>query len=132
MIKIIDALSALEIKDFVVYGNPKNETEFIKMFRKVIGKEENANAILSEDPNSFGVTWSQVAAKKLELEAAEPMRLLRIERDKKLQESDWRATIDYQGTKQSDWLTYRQALRDLPTNTEDAKNPIWPTPPESD
>tara|TARA_B100001094_G_scaffold155269_1_gene150288 strand:+ start:1653 stop:2081 length:429 start_codon:yes stop_codon:yes gene_type:complete len=114
MIKIIDALSALEIKDFVVYGNPKNETEFIKMFRKVIGKEENANTILSEDPNSFGVTWSQVAAKKLELEAAEPMRILRIERDKKLQESDWRTNNDYPYADADAWATYRTALRNLP------------------
>ena len=28
------------------------------------------------------------------------------------------------------WLDYRQALRDLPANTTDPENPIWPTPPE--
>ena len=27
------------------------------------------------------------------------------------------------------WLDYRQALRDLPSNTTDPENPIWPTPP---
>ena len=28
------------------------------------------------------------------------------------------------------WLDYRQALRDLPTVTEDPANPVWPVPPE--
>lgn len=27
------------------------------------------------------------------------------------------------------WLEYRQALRDLPTNTTDPENPIWPVAP---
>jgi len=27
------------------------------------------------------------------------------------------------------WLDYRQALRDLPSVTEDLENPIWPSPP---
>ena len=27
------------------------------------------------------------------------------------------------------WITYRQALRDLPENTVDPKDPTWPTPP---
>ena len=27
------------------------------------------------------------------------------------------------------WLDYRQSLRDLPSNTEDPTNPVWPTPP---
>ena len=127
-----DVISALGIEDFVIYGDPKNEQEFNSMFKRIVGTDSTNSAILSSNPSDFGITWSQVAAKKLELEAAEPMRLLRIERDKKLQESDWRATIDYQGTKQNEWLTYRQALRDLPADTEDASNPTWPTPPESD
>ena len=27
------------------------------------------------------------------------------------------------------WLDYRQALRDLPVNTEDPENPVWPVAP---
>jgi hypothetical protein len=27
------------------------------------------------------------------------------------------------------WLEYRQALRDLPTVTEDPANPVWPVAP---
>ena len=31
---------------------------------------------------------------------------------------------------QAQWATYRQVLRDLPANTADPDNPIWPTAPE--
>ena len=40
------------------------------------------------------------------------MRLLRIERDKRLRETDFLALGDV--TMSDDWKTYRQALRDLP------------------
>ena len=85
-----------------------------------------------KDDNLVVLNESLITIKLNEIYAAQPMRLLRIERNQLLTASDWRATIDYQGTRQSEWLTYRQALRDLPANTEDASNPTWPTPPESD
>lgn len=31
--------------------------------------------------------------------------------------------------KKQEWATYRQALRDLPANTTDPENPVWPEPP---
>ena len=43
---------------------------------------------------------------------AEPMRLLREERNKRLATCDWRASSDL--TLSDDWKTYRQTLRDLP------------------
>jgi pyoverdine/dityrosine biosynthesis protein Dit1 len=42
------------------------------------------------------------------------MRILRIERDKKLQESDWRTNNDYPYADADAWATYRAALRNLP------------------
>ena len=33
-------------------------------------------------------------------------------------------------SKKTAWATYRQALRDLPENTEDPKNVTWPSQPE--
>ena len=77
-------------------------------------------------------TYQEVLAEITRLEKLEPMKILRAERNELLTASDWRATIDYQGTKQSLWLTYRQALRDLPANTADATDATLPTPPESD
>jgi hypothetical protein len=56
---------------------------------------------------------------------------LRFLRDQKLFECDWTQIADAPLTEEQKtaWGTYRQALRDLPANTEDPKNPVWPTAP---
>ena len=79
-------------------------------------------------------TEEEIQAKIAELQAAEPLRLLRLERTKLLQQSDWMANSDVVMT--DEWRAYRQALRDLPeTQTpalDDNGNLInveWPTPP---
>ena len=51
---------------------------------------------------------------------------IRSERDLKLQETDWRASSDL--TLSDAWKTYRQALRDVPTQS-DPFNITWPTKP---
>lgn len=53
---------------------------------------------------------------------------LRKERDHKLSASDWTQVPDAP-VDQAAWAAYRQALRDLPANTTDPANPVWPTPP---
>ena len=57
---------------------------------------------------------------------------LRGERNLKLTNSDWSQLPDAPLTtaKKTAWATYRQALRDLPENTEDPKNVTWPSQPE--
>jgi len=71
-------------------------------------------------------------AKLQELIDAQPWKELREERNKRIARTDYLATIDYphatEEVKQA-WLDYRQALRDLPANTTDPENPVWPTPP---
>ena len=92
-----------------------------------------------------GLTWfdseqqptkTEVADKIAELDAAEPMRLLRIERDKKIALTDWRVLPDQ--TPSDDWINYRQALRDLPASASpklgsdyelDFSSFTWPTEP---
>ena len=80
-------------------------------------------------------------AKLTELVNAYPMKLLREERNRRLQATDWRASSDL--TLSNDWKVYRQALRDLPkthpVNYGDPKldsngnldmgSITWPTPP---
>jgi len=75
-------------------------------------------------------------AKLIELQNAEPMRLLRIERNRLLQETDWRASSDL--IMPEEWKIYRQRLRDLPEGnapdlnsdgTLDKTSVNWPTPP---
>jgi hypothetical protein len=58
-------------------------------------------------------TEEAIQAKLTELRNAEPMRVLREERNQKLAKTDWRASSDL--TLPSEWSTYRQALRDLPS-----------------
>jgi len=54
----------------------------------------------------------------------------RNERDKKLSETDWTQTNDIGLENEEEWVAYRQALRDLPANTQDPINPIWPEQPQ--
>ena len=81
-------------------------------------------------------TESALNTKVDELNAAEPLRLLRIERDKRLAACDWRASSDL--TISNGWKTYRQALRDLPASATpkldsrdelDLTSVTWPTEP---
>jgi len=53
---------------------------------------------------------------------------LRARRNALLSSCDWTVLSD-SPTPTAAWKTYRQALRDLPANTTDPLNPVWPTPP---
>ena len=84
-------------------------------------------------------TEKEVTDKIAEMDAAEGMRLLRIERDKKLADLDWEVIKAYSNGVAVDakLKTYMQALRDLPASakpktTEASGNLIedsvtWPT-----
>ena len=104
-----------------------------------------ANWILRGDDYS-GLEWldssqtkpteTEVNSKISELDNAEPMRLLRIERDTRIAKTDWRASSDL--TLSDAWKTYRQALRDLPASATpklnsdyqlDLTSVTWPTEP---
>jgi len=115
MTTIATALTSLGIKEWVLRGEPTSEAEFNSMFRKVTGSD-NGTAIESSDPKDFGTTWKAVSDKKKALADAEPMRLLRVERDRLLAETDWMANSDV--TLASNWKTYRQSLRDLPASAK--------------
>lgn len=80
-------------------------------------------------------TESEIQAKIAELVAAEPLRLLRQQRNQLLTETDWRMVSDYPGANQTEWQTYRQALRDITTQTPsldvdgNLTGITWPIPP---
>ena len=91
-----------------------------------------------------GLTWlesdtapteSEIDTELTRLTNAEPMRLLRIERDERIAKTDWRASSDL--TLTDAWKTYRQALRDITTQTPklnsdyelDLTSVTWPTEP---
>lgn len=58
-----------------------------------------------------------------ELQNTEPLRLLRIERDKLLTASDWRMTKDYPYANQLEWEDYRFELRELPQRIANGEVP---------
>ena len=116
------------------------------------------NALSSLKPNCqwawngdeySGLTWlasgtapteSEIDAEVTRLNNAEPMRLLRVERDKRLTDCDWvSAKATDTGVAVSDaWKTYRQSLRDLPASASPSLDSYgdlnltsvtWPTEP---
>ena len=127
MTTIANALTELGITEWVLRGEPTSEAEFNSMFRKVTGADANGSAIESSNPDDWGTTWSAVSAKRDELIAAEPMKLLRAERDRRIAETDWWASSDL--TMTAEQTAYRQALRDVPENYTSLDDVVWPTKP---
>lgn len=64
-------------------------------------------------------------------ELDEAWKQLRQKRDELLSACDFTQLVDAPLNEQqkTDWTTYRQSLRDLPTNTQNPTNPIWPIKP---
>ena len=79
-------------------------------------------------------TEEEIQEKIAELQAAEPMRLLRQERDRLIALTDWRFRSDLSPSQA--WIDYSQALRDLPATASPSLDEngnltgvTWPTPP---
>lgn len=54
---------------------------------------------------------------------------LRTERDQRIAGTDYTQLPDAP-VDTAAWAVYRRALRDLPENTIDPNNPVWPLPPD--
>jgi len=87
------------------------------------------------DGATLSFTFNDVLARKKELQDAEPMKVLREHRDRRLKETDWWCCSDRTPTQAQ--LDYRTALRDLPANSTPSLNEDnkltsvdWPTKPE--
>ena len=98
-------------------------------------------------PMTYGMKWEEInffgsdiekpskeafEAKLKELIDAQPLKELRTKRNKVISSTDYLFTSDFPHAtpeKKQEWLDYRQALRDLPSVTEDPLNPVWPTIP---
>ena len=136
MATVAEALQELSITEWVLRGEPTSEDEFKTMFRKVTGATADGSAIESDDTSKRGVTWKQVSDKMTAIDAAAPLKQLRIERNAKLAETDYLALSDV--TLADNMKTYRQQLRDLPAASggKDAtlkdgvlENVTWPQKP---
>jgi len=88
------------------------------------------------DSSTTKPTETEINNKITELDNAEAMKLLREERNRLLNLTDWRASSDL--TLSDAWKNYRQALRDLPASASptltsnynlDKSSVTWPTVP---
>ena len=83
-------------------------------------------------------TEEEINSKIAELEAAEPMRLLRLERNRRLAAIDWWTSRAVDGIALTEaQKNYRQQLRDLPATADpqlddvgNITNVTWPEVPE--
>ena len=120
----------------------------IYTYRDIIQKISNDWDMNDNDYDTLN--WHQINTKpkptKEELDEQinyhnniKPFEVLREERNKKLDETDKYLTSDFvypSGVTKQNWLDYRQALRDLPSNSQpeidengNLINVEWPTPP---
>jgi len=96
----------------------------------------NGSYIQGEYPNNQYtiVDGSPVRKAQSDIDQAETDRawtILRNRRNGYLTDSDWTQALDspLSDSKKTEWATYRQTLRDLPSNTTDPTNPNFPDKP---
>lgn len=130
MATVSDAILAVDPDcQFVLNGEPTDAISFNAGFRIVTGTDDNGSAILSDDPDDWGdVSWGTVKIKLGDLNAAEPLKLLREERNRRLAETDWWASSDLTITQAQ--IDYRQALRDITDTYQSLDTVVWPVKPE--
>ncbi len=108
--------------------------ESIRILYPAVLTIDDGLGCFDSDGHKIDIDESLVQAKIVELQAAEPMRLLKKERNQRIAATDWRFLSDQ--TPSQEWIDYRQALRDLPANStpelnEDGNliNVNWPVEP---
>jgi len=79
------------------------------------------------DGNQVQLDQALIDAAATELAIEQAWSSLRRQRNQLLTETDYLALAD--STLTDEMRAYRQVLRDLPANTEDPANPVWPTKP---
>lgn len=87
--------------------------------------DENNNVVVDSDKKA------QALINIPQQEQAEAMKLIRIQRDLLLKESDFSQLPDspFDNNTIEEWKQYRQELRDFPNNVQDPFNPDWPVKP---
>jgi len=79
-------------------------------------------------------TDAEIEAEVERLIAEQPAKEARITRDRLLADSDWvsiKYSVDLNESIPSDWLEYRQALRDISTQSGFPNDIQWPQKPET-
>ena len=132
MASVTEAILALDPNcQFVLYGEPTSAQSFDKYFRLVVDVDVSGSAILESDPKVWqnnGITWALVNRELTNLNNAEPLKLLREERNRRIAETDWWASSDL--TMSAERTAYRQDLRDITETFSSLDDVVWPDKPE--
>ena len=128
IIKAVKSIIGHQFDHIAIHGKVDSQESFVSQV--LINKEAPT------------ITWAEVQAKMDELRPLEALKKLREQRDEKLKQTDQYSLPDFphksEEVKQA-WLTYRQALRDLPANSPNVSIDLetgeltgveWPTPPQ--
>ena len=110
--------------DFLTANNTVELVEYIS-FTSPTQKLTTVDAYI-EGGKAYNVKVESTTSDEQNTLINEKWANVRVERDSKLQATDWRASSDL--TMPDAWKTYRQALRDITTQA-DPYNITWPTEP---
>lgn len=127
----------LEIVDRFA-GNQKDvESRSSDLEHVIVPPEMNSDFIIPGRNSETDEIEFTVDTEALEAETQNHIQsrwmMFRHERTRRISECDWVVSVSDSPLPQEkidEWKVYRQALRDLPSVTENPKNPNWPTPPQ--
>ena len=105
-----------------------NHEAIYKIYPNVVMIDDDLGAF-DQEGNQIEIDQTLIDAAAIEVATEQSWKNLRTIRNRLLAETDWTQSRDVTLPNDSEWATYRQALRDLPTNTIDPANPVWPTKP---
>jgi len=125
----------LEIVDRF-YGNQRDvDSRSSSLEHIIVPPNINSSYVIlsrNQETNEIEFSEDTQAIERARLNAIEfSWNQLRYERNIRITNTDWVMLSDISMTteKKEEWVTYRQALRDLPANTSDPENVTWPTTP---
>ena len=119
-------LNMLGLTETLLSLQPEGQIWRFSVLNPVIDEATFNSIVKWTDPETAPIAWAAVQSAGKAGENIVSWRQLRWKRDELLEETDWWLM---RGNAPEDQLAYRQALRDLPENTANPAEPVWPTKP---
>jgi hypothetical protein len=104
--------------------NIEDEFEVVVENGITIHRKKNYNKIVEEDLKKDSVPEAPVPSSE------DDINWIRMERTKKLEETDWTQLPDVPEATRLKWSSYRQALRDITNTYTSMIDVVWPDKPE--
>lgn len=119
-------------KENIINEIEQNNTLSIEQVETILSKQVPVIDSLNSfpgDPNATWVYWLYTDTAERGVPDEWVWERLRMRRNNLLSDCDFRVVSDAPWNTDP-WIEYRQALRDLPNNTNDPRQAVWPTEPE--